>query len=231
MKTFGHRGWPQRYAENSIEGMIAAVNAGAHGIELDVRLSSDNQCVVFHDDNTLRMTGKDIALSSLRLDQLSELSIDSPSNSHSAKIPTLAEVIAALPTDTPLNIELKTLPAYLVEELASQLTGLLDNSQQRNVLLSSFDLAIIEKAYQELPYIPRAIAFEADDLVDIATLRALACNTASLHYSLISSTLINALKDEGISSTVWTVNSQTQYDYCKQLGVDSVISDCLIGIT
>ena len=47
---YAHRGLHgEGRAENSLSGFRAAVDAG-YGIELDVRLSSDGELVVFHDD-------------------------------------------------------------------------------------------------------------------------------------------------------------------------------------
>ncbi len=42
--------------ENSLASFSAAIRAGLP-LEIDVHLSADQQVVVFHDDNLLRMTG------------------------------------------------------------------------------------------------------------------------------------------------------------------------------
>lgn len=40
-KIFGHRGYPAKFAENSLEGFEYALENGADGIEFDVHLTKD----------------------------------------------------------------------------------------------------------------------------------------------------------------------------------------------
>ena len=65
---YAHRGLHDgTRAENSMSAFKAAVDAG-YGIELDVRLSSDGELVVFHDNTLDRMTeskGRERTLSAL----------------------------------------------------------------------------------------------------------------------------------------------------------------------
>ena len=46
-----HRGQPKLFQENSLDGILSAVDAGADGFELDIFLTKDDELVVFHDDN------------------------------------------------------------------------------------------------------------------------------------------------------------------------------------
>lgn len=50
----GHRGWPEFYPENTLEGFAAAVNAGALWLECDVQLSADGVPFVIHDATLTR---------------------------------------------------------------------------------------------------------------------------------------------------------------------------------
>ena len=68
---FGHRGYPAKFAENSLEGFRYAVNHGAEGVEFDVHLTKDGVPVVMHDekiDHTSDGKGwiKDFTLAELR---------------------------------------------------------------------------------------------------------------------------------------------------------------------
>lgn len=53
-----HRGWPSRYPENSLEGMRAALEAGARMVEFDVQLTADGVPVVIHDTGLGRTAGR-----------------------------------------------------------------------------------------------------------------------------------------------------------------------------
>ena len=47
--VYGHRGTRIGMPENTLGGLCAAIEQGADGVELDVRLSGDGQIVVIHD--------------------------------------------------------------------------------------------------------------------------------------------------------------------------------------
>jgi glycerophosphoryl diester phosphodiesterase len=49
MKIIGHRGSPWEAPENTLESFALARSAGAHGVELDVRLCSTGEVVCCHD--------------------------------------------------------------------------------------------------------------------------------------------------------------------------------------
>ena len=55
-KIFGHRGYPAKFAENSLEGFEYALENGADGIEFDVHLTRDQVPVVMHDEKINRTT-------------------------------------------------------------------------------------------------------------------------------------------------------------------------------
>lgn len=52
-----HRGQPKLYQENTYDGILSAVDVKADGFELDIYKTKDNKLVVFHDDNTKKLTG------------------------------------------------------------------------------------------------------------------------------------------------------------------------------
>lgn len=51
-KIFGHRGYPAKFAENSLEGFEYALENGVDGIEFDVHLTRDQVPVVMHDEKS-----------------------------------------------------------------------------------------------------------------------------------------------------------------------------------
>lgn len=55
----GHRGYPDRYPENTLISIQAAVEAGAPWFEFDVQLSSDLVPYLCHDDSLKRTAGID----------------------------------------------------------------------------------------------------------------------------------------------------------------------------
>lgn len=70
LHVIGHRGHPgEEVTENTLASFSRAVDAGARGVELDVRLSADAGYVVMHDDALARTTtceGASVSGSTLR---------------------------------------------------------------------------------------------------------------------------------------------------------------------
>lgn len=66
-----HRGWSEQYPENTMEAYKAAAELGVDQIEIDVRVTKDNELVLIHDatvDRTTNGTGRvcDMTLAELR---------------------------------------------------------------------------------------------------------------------------------------------------------------------
>src|SRR3954447_14797732 len=57
-RVWAHRGDSAHAPENTMAAFERARDAGADGIELDVRLDGDRNVVVFHDDKPGRLTGR-----------------------------------------------------------------------------------------------------------------------------------------------------------------------------
>ena len=91
----GHRGWPDRYPENSLEGVESVLAAGARFVEFDIQITADGHPVVIHDDDLGRLTGRWLHVTQLPLEELRKLQIDSPTGG-SAHIPTLEEMWTVL---------------------------------------------------------------------------------------------------------------------------------------
>ena len=105
---YAHRGLHSQergIAENTLEAFARAAFYG-YGIELDVRLTSDQQVVVFHDDTLARATGVDIRIDELTLEQLKEYSLFATVG----KIPLFRDVLRVAGGKVPLIVEVKSGP-------------------------------------------------------------------------------------------------------------------------
>ncbi len=56
LMTVSHRADMVNYPENSLEGILSAIELGADVLELDIRLTKDNVLIMFHDDTLERTT-------------------------------------------------------------------------------------------------------------------------------------------------------------------------------
>ncbi|MDN2453986.1 glycerophosphodiester phosphodiesterase family protein [Lactobacillus sp. UCMA15818] len=101
---FGHRGFPAKYAENSLEGFRYAIEHHIDRLEFDIHLTKDSIPVVLHDETVDRTTGEKGEIRSFSLSELREFKLD-----NGEPIPTLAEILELVGTSpVQLNIELKT---------------------------------------------------------------------------------------------------------------------------
>lgn len=101
---YAHRGLhDEEIPENSLAAFKKAVDAG-YGIELDVQLTKDGKLIVFHDDNTLRMTGIKNKAKNLTLAQIRNFKLKDTDE----YIPELREVLDMVNGKVPMLFELKS---------------------------------------------------------------------------------------------------------------------------
>ena len=96
----------------------------ADAVEVDIRCTADGRAVVIHDPRTRRTTGVNLRVADSTLAQLQTLDAGSFKAAHweRERIPSLREVLAAVPPGKRLVIELKAGPELLVplqEDLAA----------------------------------------------------------------------------------------------------------------
>src|SRR5687767_15477477 len=99
-KGFAHRGlhYGAQFPENSLIAFAAALELGA-GIECDLRLTADDQIVVFHDSDAWRLCASRLRIGASTLAELGRLRLgDGP-------IPTLASLFALVGGRVPLLLE------------------------------------------------------------------------------------------------------------------------------
>lgn len=141
--------------ENSMAAFENAVGYGC-GIELDVRLSSDGEVVVFHDDNLKRMCGFDRRVDTLTAAQLARV----PLLKGDQTVPRLKDVLRLVDGAVPLLIELKGEDKST--ELCDKLFPLLDN-YSGSFCIESFNPLLLKYVKEHRP------AFVRGQLVDILT--------------------------------------------------------------
>lgn len=95
-----HRGYPLRFPENTLEGMNAALEAGARAVEFDIQLSADGVPVVIHDQDLQRTAGIELCVLDTEAARLKRIAIGEPARFGDtfagSRIPTLREMIALL---------------------------------------------------------------------------------------------------------------------------------------
>jgi glycerophosphoryl diester phosphodiesterase len=216
---FGHRGARGHEPENTVRSVRKALELGADGIEVDVHFA-DGNLVVIHDDTLARTTNGRGRVAKKSFAYLRSLDAGS-----GERIPTLAEIFAAVNRRAIINVELKgphtAAPvAALIAEYVNRHGWSFDD-----FLVSSFDHARIREAKQRCPDIrigalimkaPRGLAKFAE-----------ASGAWSLHVDKhgVTPELVADAHERELKVFVFTVNQPREIARMKTLGVDGVFTD------
>ena len=109
--VIAHRGSSAQAPENTLPAFQLAWAQGADGIEADFLLTKDGHIVCFHDKDTKRLAGRQLAVAAATLEELRQFDVGSiqPQAVERAlrswkgdqykgvRIPTIAEVFATVP--------------------------------------------------------------------------------------------------------------------------------------
>ncbi|MGZ2412474.1 glycerophosphoryl diester phosphodiesterase [Sphingomonas sp. F9_3S_D5_B_2] len=151
---FAHRGLHvgTAFPENSFLAFAAALEFGA-GIECDLRLTSDNRIVVFHDANAWRLCASPMRIGQSTLAELARLQI----GGH--PIPTLESVFELVGGRVPLLLEVKV--DRDVWRWVPALTGALAGYKGPYGVMS-FDPRLPRLLRTNLPEVRRGLVVRAD---------------------------------------------------------------------
>ncbi|MGB0590096.1 MAG: glycerophosphodiester phosphodiesterase [Myxococcota bacterium] len=148
-----HRGASADHPENTLRAIRRALldPPTAAGFECDVRLSSDAVAMVFHDDETTRLTGQSGSIEARTVSELSDLQVSGE------PIPTLSQLLAMIDTlaTEPLLINVELKPTGHAGPLIAACRDDLDTLHHgpHALIVSSFDPRVIAAAFDaEVPW-------------------------------------------------------------------------------
>ena len=139
--------------ENTIDAYNSAICKG-YNIEIDVRLTCDNELIVFHDDTLLRLCNVDERVDSIDLASISKLTLPDGN-----KIPTFSEVLDCVKGQVGLLIELKSNGSGVLE---SKVYDLL-KSYNGNYAIQSFHPFSVRWFKTHAQRVPRGLLATYDD--------------------------------------------------------------------
>ena len=202
----------------------------ADAIELDVKLSADEQVVVIHDPTVDRTTNGKGRVQDLALAELKRLDCGSffSGNYAAEKIPTLEEVFESVGKRIFINIELtnyKT-PRDNLSEVVCMLVK--KHQMQKRIIFSSFHASNLSKARSYLPDVPRGLL--AMDGLQGVWARSFGFTFGkydALHPNLkdITQQEINRVHRLKRRVHVWTVNEEQDMRRLFNWGVDGIFTD------
>lgn len=240
----GHRGASALAPENTIAAFKKAIEAGADGVEFDVRLSKDRIPVVIHDATLLRTAGVSKRVADLTAEQLSHVDAGSWFNAaHPAfakpefadeGVASLRSVLHVLENVAgPVYVEVKCEPEEDVSTLVDAVCReIADSTLLKKIIIESFHLSVIPRTRAILSEVQTAALFapkimrllrKEKYLISIA--RELGAGHLCLHKTLATRELVRKAEKYGMPVTVWTVNRAAWVSRAARQGLYAVITD------
>jgi glycerophosphoryl diester phosphodiesterase len=226
---FAHRGASAFAPENTLAAFQLALDQGSHLIEFDVKLTSDKQVVVIHDQTVDRTTNGKGRISQLTLSEIKRLDAGSwfDKNYPGEQIPTLNEVFEKFGNKIYMNVEL-TNYASPFDRLTDRVCTLVRKHNLENrVVFSSFFPTNLIRAGQLLPDVLRGQLILQGragwwqrvwgGLIDVQAVHP--------YTSDVTAETITRAHEHGRLVHVWTVNDPADMSRLCALGVDGFFTD------
>jgi len=235
--------------ENTLASFARALDEGADGIELDVRLARDGVPVVIHDATLMRTGGLEGVVAKMTSAELGKINVGGWFNRKHAGlaraeydqqfVPTLDQVFVSLKNQlkrqSVIYVEMKTsrrdgssidLPQLVPRVIAA-------HQLEKQVVIVSFNLKAIATVKQVNASIrtgalfePRPRAIEAIRKRSIMA-RALDCGATEilLHRLIVRPRLVSLATEAGLVPVVWTVDDPKWIARAKNYGIHALITN------
>ncbi len=212
MLVIAHRGVHVVVPENTLAAFEAAVALGANGIETDVRISFDGLPVLIHD--RVIASGQPVA-------DLTRREIE---HTVGHQVPTLDEALEQF-SGVLWNVEIKTTNA-----LSSVIRVLEKHQADHRIVVTSFCHDLVATCASALKvncglliaHRPRTFGSLLADFNGDGNPRV---NHIVWNYDVLDDTLLKQAAIEGFRNFVYGPVTKIEHDYCRELGVDGVITN------
>ena len=241
--NFAHRGASLRAPENTLESFRLAAGAGAGGMELDVRMTSDGRVAVIHDDSVSRTTDgvglvREMTLREVQnLDAGYRFTLDGgatyPYRGRGTRVPELEVVLREFP-DYKINIDVKEARSGI--EAAVLATIEETGAEERTLVVSEMKNVI--KRFRELAgdkvstgasrpeigmfYILSRLRLESFLRPGYAALQV---PVRYGRHELVTQRFLEAAQSRGVRLDVWTIDDAREMRRLLDLGVDVIMTN------
>lgn len=231
-KVIAHRGFSDKYPENTMTAFKKAIELGVKCLETDVTILKDGTLVLFHDYETKYHTDFDGIINDLDYNTIQN--IDSglwkDEKFKNTRIPTLKELLELCKkTNTMVNLELKGEASknekYWDSIVENTVKTVYDCKAEDLIFYSSFEFDML----RTLKKISKNSKFgillweETDHWKEIAD--ELKPQSMHLYYKTIDKELAEKIKNEGYEIYIYTINSIELANELYSIGADGVFTD------
>ncbi|MCX7984875.1 MAG: glycerophosphodiester phosphodiesterase family protein [Bacteroidetes bacterium] len=233
--VIAHRGISAKAPENTLAAFRKAAQVpGIDMIELDVRLSKDNEVIVLHDRTLQRTTTGNGPARWYTVEELKQFDAGSwfhPSFA-SERIPTLREVLHVVGKQVWVNIEIKSDLFHREEpdSIAQRVLAVVNECDMlHRVLISSFDHSIVASIKRHEPRCITGVLYNmvSNFLLFPSTIaQRVGAHVFVCARHELRSWMLNDAHRHGIAVYVYTLDSVTDALHLMERGVDGILSNC-----
>ncbi len=239
-----HRGDSENTPENTMLALEAAVSIGVDVLESDVRLTKDDEIVLFHDEDLERTTGATGTIRSHTLDELLQIDfgynftpdngLTFPFRGNGLKIVTLQEAFEKFP-EMKFNLDIKdTFPAAPME-----LAKLISHMERSDlVIVGSFHDSQLERFRELMPSVPTSAhpgevkRFVLNSKFGLPRIKphdirfkAFQVPVKSGPLKVVTKKFVRKAHELDLAVHVWTINDEATMIHLLDLGVDGIFTD------
>jgi len=207
----GHRGAAALEPENTLLSIGRAMEIGVDAVEIDIRLSRDNELIVIHDPTVDRTTDGRGLVCSFTVEEMKRLDAGK-----GQRIPTLQEVIDFIGGKVMLVIELK-------EE--GTVRGVLELIKRNNIHDAVYVISFwhrLVKAVKEMERRIKAGVLLAGCPVDACMATRASADALVMNYAFVDREFVQAAHEEGLKVFVWNIDDRDLLKPYADMRVDGI---------
>lgn len=229
VQIIGHRGSAAPFQENTLEAILYGILSGAKMIEIDLRLSKDEEVVLSHNENLSKITGINQNISDKTWEELSQLQIKKKKEIF--RLTRLKDVFKSVPAYIQFYLEIKTSRSIHSSEwdkkLVDKVISLIKKEKlKKQCLIMSFEKDIAY--YVKKKYPSHRVGIILNSKTELNTLiknTKIKFDYLAVNYKLLTKRNLQIIHSSGIPLIVWTVNSKRLWEKIVSYRLWGIVTD------
>jgi len=231
MIKIAHRGISAQAPENTRAAFNKMLPLGVSWLETDIDISSDNQLILIHDNQVDRTSDSEGEVNHKSFSELQKIDFGGWFGTdfvgeHIVTLDWLIDFINA--NQLNVNFELKTAVTednqqYYLKRVVSALNRVNSGS---DMIVSSFNLELLEKYHQLMPQVAIGVLIEGP-LPDNILILAQKIDAKYIHpdVTYLTQNQVNYLVANQLAVNVWTVDDDLMAIELEKWGVNAIFTD------
>ncbi len=213
--VIAHRGASGYCPENTLKSIEEAIKRGSDIVEIDLRMTKDNQIVLMHDESVDRTTNGKGYVNELTLQQLKELDAGD-----GEEVPLLTEVIGAFAENDikfMLDVNSKGYERSLIEIIQKY------RLEDRSIISGVHEpLKVIKSLDSRLTIAP---SFDKASKEQIIEALAMSAGIFNCNYLAMTREAVDEAHKHGLQVIVWVVDEVETMHKMIEYGADGITTD------